>query len=100
MKISRILIFEDRPSPGRELRLTLLDHSVEFEFRDPAKENLGMLDVSTYAAIVAPVEPARAALLARLSDERRYGGPLFLDRDEPPVHEVARWVIGGSTSHG
>ena len=39
MITSRILIFEDRPSPGRELRLNLLDHAVEFDFRDPAKEN-------------------------------------------------------------
>src|SRR5512140_3108184 len=100
MKISRILIFEDRPSPGRELRLTLLDHAVEFEFRDPAKENLGMLDLASYAAIVAPVEPARADLIGVLSDAKRYGGPLFLYRDEPPVHEVARWVIWGSPSHG
>jgi diguanylate cyclase (GGDEF)-like protein len=100
MKTSRILIFEERPSPGRELRLNLLDHAVEFDFRDPAKENLETIDLSSYAAVVAPVESARAGLIGVLSDAKRYGGPLFLYRDVPPVHEVARWVIWGSPSHG
>jgi diguanylate cyclase (GGDEF)-like protein len=100
MKTSRILIFEERPSPGRELRFNLLDHSVEFDFRDPAKENLETLDLSRYAAVVAPVECARTGMIGVLSDVNRYGGPLFLYRDEPPVHEVARWVIWGSPSHG
>lgn len=100
MKTSRILIFDERPSPGRELRLNLLDHAVEFDFRDPAKENLGTLDLSPFAAVVAPVESARVDLIGVLSDAKRYGGPLFLYRDEPPVHEVARWVIWGSPSHG
>jgi len=100
MKTSRILIFEERPTPGRELRLNLLDHAVEFDFRDPGKENLETLDLSPYAAVVAPVESARTGLVGILSDAKRYGGPLFLYRDEPPVHEVARWVIWGSPSHG
>ena len=100
MKTSRILIFEERPSPGRELRLNLLDHAVEFDFRDPAKENLETLDLSSYAAVVAPVESARDGLIGVLSDAKRYGGPLFLYRDAPPVHEVARWVIWGSPPHG
>ncbi|MBF8259986.1 MAG: GGDEF protein [Actinobacteria bacterium] len=100
MKTSRILIFEERPSPGRELRLTLLDHAVEFDFRDPAKENLETLDLFPYAAVVAPVESAQSGLIGVLCDAKRYGGPLFLYRAEAPVHEVARWVIWGSPSHG
>ena len=100
MKTSRILILEENPSLGRELRLNLLDHAVEFDFRDPAKEDLEALDLSGYVAIVAPVESARAGLIALLSDAKRYGGPLFLYRKEPPVHEVARWVFWGSPSHG
>jgi diguanylate cyclase (GGDEF)-like protein len=100
VKTFRILIFEERPSPGRELRLNLLDHAVEFDFRDPAKEDLETLDLFRYAAIVAPVESARTGIIGVLSDAKRYGGPLFLYRDEPPVHEVARWVIWGSPSHG
>jgi diguanylate cyclase (GGDEF)-like protein len=100
MKTSRILIFEEQPSPGRELRLNLLDHAVEFDFRDPVKENLETLELSSYAAVVAPVESARAGLIGVLSDAKRYVGPLFLYRDAPPVHEVARWVIWGSPSHG
>jgi len=100
MKTSRILIFEERASPGRELRLNLLDHAVEFDFRNPAKVDLETLDLSRYAAIVAPVETARTRMIRVLSDANRYGGPLFLYRDEPPVHEVARWVIWGSPSHG
>jgi diguanylate cyclase (GGDEF)-like protein len=100
MKTSRVLIFEEQPAPGRELRLSLLDHAIEFDFREPAKENLETFDLSPYAAIVAPVESSRAALIGVLSDAKRYKGPLFLYRDEPPVHEVARWVIWGSPSHG
>jgi diguanylate cyclase (GGDEF)-like protein len=100
MKISRILIFEEHPATGRELRLNLLDHSVEFDFRDPAEENLETFDLSSYAAVVAPVEPARAGLIGILSDAKRYVGPLFLYRGEPPAHEVARWVIWGSPSQG
>jgi len=100
MKTSRILIIEERSSPGRELHLNLLDHAVEFDFRDSAKEDLETLDLSLYAAIVAPVESARTRMIRVLSDANRYGGPLFLYRDEPPVHEVARWVIWGSPSHG
>jgi len=100
MITSRILIFEERPSLGRELRLNLLDHAVEFDFRDPTKENLDTIDFFSYAAIVAPVESARSGLSAILSDAKRYAGPLFLFRGEPPVHEVARWVIWGSPSHG
>jgi diguanylate cyclase (GGDEF)-like protein len=99
MKTSRILIFAERPSPGRELRLNLLDHAVEFDFRDPGKENLETFDFSPYAAVVAPVESARGGMFATLSDAKRYGGPLFLYRNEPPVHEVARWVIWGSPAH-
>jgi len=94
------MIFEERPSPGRELRLNLLDHAVEFDFRDPAKEDIGTLDFSPYAAIVAPVESATPGLVGVLSDAKRYTGPLFLYRGEPPVHEVARWIIWGSPSHG
>ena len=100
MKTSRILIFEERPSPGRQLRFNLLDHAVEFDFRDPAKENLETLDLSRYAAIVAPVECARTGMIGVLSDANRYGGPMFLYRGEPPVHAVARWIIWGSPSHG
>lgn len=100
MKTSRILIIEERSSPDRELRLNLLDHAVEFDFRDSAKENLETLDLSGYAAIVAPMESARTRMIRVLSDAKRYGGPLFLYRNEPPVHEVARWVIWGSPSHG
>ncbi|MGB7631270.1 MAG: diguanylate cyclase, partial [Candidatus Deferrimicrobium sp.] len=101
MKTSRILIFEERPTPGRELRLNLLDHAVEFDFRDPAKENLETLDLSFYAAVVAPVESVRSgSLIGVLSDAKRYKGPLFLYRNEPPVHEVSRWIIWGSPSHG
>src|SRR3990170_2385501 len=100
MKTSRILIFAERTSPDRELRLTLLDHAVEFDFRDPSKTSVETFDLSPYAAVVAPVECARGNLIGMLSDATRYGGPVFLYRGEPPVHEVARWVIWGSPSHG
>jgi diguanylate cyclase (GGDEF)-like protein len=100
MKTSRILIFDERPRPGRELRLNLLDHAVEFDFRDAAKENIETLSLSSYAAVVAPVDSAQDGLIGVLSDAKRYRGPLFLYRGEPPVHEVARWIAWGSPSHG
>ena len=100
MKTSRVLIFEEQPAPGRERGLTLLDHAIEFDFREPAKENLETFDLSPYAAVVAPVESSAAGLIGVLSDATRYKGPLFLYRDEPPVHEVARWVIWGSPPNG
>ncbi len=100
MKTSRILIFEERSSPDRELRLNLLDHAVEVDFRETTKENLETLELTRYAAIVVPVESARRRTMEILSDVNRYAGPLFLYRDEPPVHEVARWVVWGSPSHG
>lgn len=100
MKTSRILIFVEQPSPGREQRVTHLDHAVEFDFRDPATAEIETLDISSYAAVVAPVECAGSDLMGILSDAKRYGGPLFLYRGEAPVHEVARWVIWGSPSPG
>ena len=100
MKTSRILIFEERPSPARDLPLNFPDHAVEFDFRDAGKGEIETVDLSRYAAIVAPVESARNGMMGVLADANRYGGPLFLYRGEPPVHEVARWVLWGSPSHG
>lgn len=99
MKTSRILIFSERTSPDRELRLAFLDHAVEFDFRDASKAGEETFDLSRYAAVVAPVECSRTHLIGALSDATRYGGPVFLYRGEPPIHEVARWVIWGSPSH-
>ncbi|MBE0569126.1 MAG: diguanylate cyclase [Deltaproteobacteria bacterium] len=100
MKTSRILIFVEQSSPGREQQVTHLDHAVEFDFRATAKPDIDSLDFSSYAAVVAPVEWARSDLMGILSDAKRYGGPLFLYRGEAPVHKVARWVFWDFQSHG
>jgi diguanylate cyclase (GGDEF)-like protein len=100
MKTSRILILQEDAAPDRELRFSVLDHEVRFEFRTPARLADGKLDVSPYAAVAAPVECARAGLIEGLTDPLLTGGPVFLYRGAPPIHEVARWVIWGSPSHG
>lgn len=100
MKTSRILIFEEGPAPGREVRLAILDHAVTVDFRYPSKESIEALDLSSYAAIVVPVAYARSDLMETATDPNRYGGPLFLYRGDPPVHEVTRWVVWGSPRPG
>ncbi len=96
MKISRILVVQEDNGGDRVLRLTLLDHEVDFEFFSPSQVSSGNIDPSAYAAVVAPISCARPDLIASLSDGG-IGGPVFLHRGEPLLHEVARWVIWGAT---
>jgi len=63
MKTSRILIFEERASPGRELRLNLLDHAVEFDFRDSWRHEVAAyeLDKLLGLGLVPPTVERRIA---------------------------------------
>ncbi|GAB4230466.1 MAG: hypothetical protein OHK0028_04920 [Deltaproteobacteria bacterium] len=100
MKTSRILILQDEPDHDRELRLTLLDHSVDFSFEEPEKLVSGLIDPGPFAAVLVPFECAGPGMIGILSDPSRYTGPVFLYRGSPPLHEVARWVIWGPPSPG
>jgi len=93
MKKSRILILEDGAGAGRETRLAVLDHTVEFEYRAPGDLDV---DLSSFAAVAAPIANAGPELIKRLSAAHPDSGPVFLYRGTPPLHEVARWVIWGA----
>jgi diguanylate cyclase (GGDEF)-like protein len=98
MKVSRILVLQERAAGGRELRFDVLDHAVEFEFRPPELVASRQVDASSYAAIAAPVECARPDLLDTLGGSGGNGAPVFLYRGDPPLHEVARWAVLGRPS--
>jgi len=100
MKVSRILVLQEDPGAARELRLTVLDHAVEFDFRSPGLVTSRKVDVSEYAAVAAPFECARPDLVESLGAARANGAPVFLYRGEPPLHEVARWILWGKPSPG
>jgi diguanylate cyclase (GGDEF)-like protein len=98
MKVSRILVLQENAPGGRELRLNVLDHSVEFEFRPPEMVTSRKVDAGSFAAVAAPIDCARPDLLNTLEGSGSNGAPVFLYRGEPPLHEVARWVILGKPS--
>jgi diguanylate cyclase (GGDEF)-like protein len=100
MKTSRILILQEEPDRDREQRLTLLDRSVDFHFMGPEDVEAGRFDPSPFAAILVPIECARPGLIGRFSDPSRCPGPVILYRGNPPLHEVARWVIWGEPIPG
>ena len=100
MKVSRILVLQEDAGAGRELRLNVLDHAVEFDFRPPGHVTEKKVDVASYAAVAAPIDCARADLLDSLGASRANGAPVFLYRGEPPLHEVARWILWGKPSPG
>ncbi|MBI5904425.1 MAG: diguanylate cyclase [Deltaproteobacteria bacterium] len=99
MKSSRILVLQEDAAPDRELRFSVLDHEVRFEYRPPAWLVEGKFDHAPYAAVAAPADGARPGRIGGLTDPRLTGGPVFLYRGDPPIHEIARWVIWGSPSH-
>ena len=98
MKVSRILVLQENAAGGRELRLNVLDHSVEFEFRPPEMVTSRKIDAGAFAAVAAPIDCARPDLLDTLGGSGSNGAPVFLYRGEPPLHEVARWIILGKAS--
>lgn len=98
MKKSRILVLENGAGEGRETRLSVLDHAVEFEYLAPDVVSSPEFDLSSFAAVAVPIASARPDLIERLSAAHPESGPVFLYRGGPPLHEVARWVIWGSPS--
>ena len=98
MKVSRILVLQENAAEGRELRLNVLDHSVEFEFRPPELVTSRKIDAAAFSAVAAPIDCARPDLIDTLGGSGGNGAPVFLYRGEPPLHEVARWVILGKPS--
>jgi diguanylate cyclase (GGDEF)-like protein len=100
MKRSRILVLEGNADGARESRLSVLDHVVEFDYRSADQLSDGDSDLSAYAAVAVPMASARPDVIERLSAQPSGGGPVFLYRGGPPLHEVARWVIWGSPSDG
>jgi len=95
MKVSRILVLQENAAGGRELRFNVLDHAVEFEFLSPELVTSRKVDAGAFAAVAAPIDCARPDLLDTLGGSGSNGAPVFLYRGEPPLHEVARWVILG-----
>jgi diguanylate cyclase (GGDEF)-like protein len=100
MKKSRILVLEENTGSDRETRLSVLDHAVEFEYLAPEQLAARNCDISSYAAVAIPIGSARPDLIDLLSGGPSDGGPVFLYRGGPPLHEVARWVIWGSPNDG
>jgi diguanylate cyclase (GGDEF)-like protein len=100
MKKSRILVLEENRGTDKETRLSVLNHTVEFEYRAPGQLATQECDISSYAAVAVPIGNARPDLIDLLSGVQPNSGPVFLYRGVPPLHEVARWVIWGSPSNG
>jgi diguanylate cyclase (GGDEF)-like protein len=98
MKVSRILVLQENVSGSRDLRFNVLDHAVEFEFRPPELVTSRKVDAGAFAAVAAPIDCARPDLLDTLGRSGSNGAPVFLYRGDPPLHEVARWVILGKPS--
>jgi len=94
MKTSRILILKESTGPENEFRLAVLDHTVEFEYRVPERVGTWKSDVGSYAAIAVPIGLAKPQIIKTLAEtESANNGPVFLYRGDPPIHEMARWVI-------
>jgi diguanylate cyclase (GGDEF)-like protein len=93
MNIARILVVQEDAGAARELRLVVQERPVEFEFRPPSLVAGGETDLSAYRAIAASIECARPEILEAFRLEGRSGPPVFFFRGEPPLREVARWVL-------
>jgi hypothetical protein len=93
MDIARILVVQEDAGAARELRLVVQERPVEFEFRPPSHVAGGETDLSAYRAIAASIECARPEILEAFRQEGRNGPPVFFFRGDPPLREVARWVL-------
>jgi len=100
MKVSRILVLQEEAAASREFRLTVLDHTVEFEFQPPEMVTSSKVNVEDFAAVAAPIDCARTELIRSLDDARADGAPVFLYRGDPPLQEVARWILWGKPTPG
>src|SRR5574341_675103 len=93
MSVARILVVQEDAGAARELRLVVEERPVEFEFRDPSQVAGGQTDVAAYSAVAASIECARPEILEAFRLEGSGGPPVFLFRGEPPLREVARWIL-------
>ncbi len=95
MGIARILVVQEEAGPSRNLRLTVFNNPVEFDFQTP-KQAL-QLDLSHYRAVVTSIENANQEMMEALRQLPDNGPPVFLFRGAPPFHDVARWIAWPTT---
>jgi len=100
MEIARILVVQENAGAEKDTRIVVRERPVEFEFRHPDDIAGGKADLTAYRAEAAPVECARPEVLDALRGEWGSGPPLFFFRGEPPLPEVARWVLWSDASNG
>ncbi|HEY7585213.1 MAG TPA: GAF domain-containing protein, partial [Candidatus Deferrimicrobiaceae bacterium] len=93
MDATRILVVQEDAGASREMRLVVRDHPVEIEFRPPSLLAAGATDLSSYCAVAASMDCARAEFLDAFRQCGKSGPPLFFFRGTPPLREVARWVL-------
>ena len=99
MKTSRILVLQENGAPDSDFRLAVLGRTVEFEYRPPRPSSAWRPDLPSFAAVAVPIGQADPGLIEALSGEQPGGGPVFLYRGDPPLHEMARWVIWETPEH-
>ncbi len=100
MKKSRILVLEENAGTDRDTKMSVLDHAVEFVYLAPERLAHPECDIPSYDAVAVPIGSARPDVIELLSADQPNGGPVFLYRGSPPLHEVARWVIWGGPPGG
>jgi diguanylate cyclase (GGDEF)-like protein len=93
MDVARILVVQEDAGAARDLRLVVQEHPVEFEFRPLSHLSAGETDLTAYSAVAASIECARPEILEAFRLEGSTGPPVFIFRGEPPLREVARWVL-------
>lgn len=93
MNVARILVVQEDAGAARELRLVVEERPVEFEFRAPSQVAGGETDLTAYSAVAASIECARPDILDAFRLEGSGGPPVFFFRGDPPLNEVARWVL-------
>ncbi|HZW36283.1 MAG TPA: diguanylate cyclase [Candidatus Deferrimicrobiaceae bacterium] len=100
MEIARILVVREDAGTGKDTRIVVRERTVEFDFQPPDSIAEGKTDLSAYSAVAAPIECARPEVFDALRGEGGSGPPLFFFRGEPPLQEVARWVLWSDASNG
>ncbi|MEW6718867.1 MAG: GAF domain-containing protein, partial [Thermodesulfobacteriota bacterium] len=93
MKTSRILVLKENAGPENGFRLSVLDHTVEFEYRSAGRPSSWKQDIASYAAVAAPIGLAKPDIVRTLAGADGASGVVFLYRGDPPLHEMARWVL-------
>ncbi len=100
MDVPRILVVQERTETTRDFRLATSDHPVEFSFSTFDRVVRGEADLSSCIAIAAALDGDHRALVEFLRKGPDEGPPLFLFRGEPPLQEIARWIVWTRTQEG